>query len=225
MPRLPSRRLKPIRRVPRRPSKRASVSERKLRRATCVASVLARATGARGLADRIVSLHKKESHEVQNNYRLRIGSSRRLYLRRPSVSLSKRLGARRGPPHSGRWSLLLTLNEKGCYTGKTSVDGSPGAVPVKVVPGSPLVISYEQNACMMPATFTPQKDAHYLLIAEEGAKPSDPSSSFVGLLMHAPQRQCAVGVFELDGEGQPLKPVKVTAVRPRQTGLTCIKFR
>ncbi|MBU7437365.1 hypothetical protein [Paraburkholderia fungorum] len=120
---------------------------------------------------------------------------------------------------------LLTLNEKGCYTGKTSVDGSPGAVPVKVVPGSPLVISYEQNACMMPATFTPQKDAHYLLIAEEGAKPSDPSSSFVGLLMHAPQRQCAVGVFELDGEGQPLKPVKVTAVRPRQTGLTCIKFR
>lgn len=69
---------------------------------------------------------------------------------------------------------LLTLNEKGCYTGKTSVDGGPGAMPLKVVPGSPLVISYEENACMMPASFTPEKDAHYLLIAAEGAKPSDP---------------------------------------------------
>jgi hypothetical protein len=120
---------------------------------------------------------------------------------------------------------LLTLNEKGCYTGKTSVDGRPGAMPVKVVPDSPLVISYEENVCMMPAIFTPQKDAHYLLVAAEGARPSDPNTSFLASLTHAPQRQCAVGVFELDSEGHPAKPVKVTAVRPRQTGLTCIKFR
>lgn len=103
---------------------------------------------------------------------------------------------------------LLTLNEKGCYTGKTSVDGSPGAVPVKVVPGSPLVISYEQNVCMMPATFTPQKDAHYLLIAEEGAKPSDPTSSFVGLLVHTPSGNAPLASSNLITKGNRLSPLR-----------------
>ncbi|CAN0628500.1 protein of unknown function [Burkholderia multivorans] len=78
---------------------------------------------------------------------------------------------------------------------------------------------------MMPATFTPHKDAHYLLIATEGAAPSDPNESLMKSLLRAPERQCAVGVFEIDNEGQPVSPVKVTALRPRQTGLACIKFR
>jgi len=120
---------------------------------------------------------------------------------------------------------LLTLNEKGCYTGKTYVDGSPGAMPVKVVPDKPLVISYEENVCMVPATFTPEKDGHYRLVAVEGHTPSDPGVPFLQSMMHIHDRQCIVSVVEIDAEGLPLRPVKVKELRPQQAGITCIRFR
>ncbi|WP_069262058.1 hypothetical protein [Paraburkholderia nodosa] len=125
----------------------------------------------------------------------------------------------------GKAVYLLTLNEKGCYTGKTYVDGSPGAMPVKVVPDKPLVISYEENVCMLPASFTPQKDGRYRLVAWEGHKPSDPDMSFFQSMMRVHDRQCIVGVMEISPAGEPVKAVKVTELRPRQTALTCIKFR
>lgn len=125
----------------------------------------------------------------------------------------------------GKAVYLLTLNDKGCYAGKTYVDGGPGAMPVRVVPDKPLVISYEENACMLPATFTPQKDARYRLIAVEGHKPSDPGVPFLQSMMHIHDRQCVVSVVEMDADGQSVKPVKLKGLRPQQTGFTCIKFR
>ncbi|MEX3842336.1 hypothetical protein [Paraburkholderia sp. BR10882] len=125
----------------------------------------------------------------------------------------------------GKAVYLLTLNEKGCYTGKTYLDGSPGAMPVKVVPDRPLVISYEENVCMLPASFTPQKDGRYRLVAWEGHKPADADMSFFQSMMHVHDRQCVVDVVEVDSEGAPVNAVKVTALRPRQTAFTCIKFR
>lgn len=120
---------------------------------------------------------------------------------------------------------LLTLNHKGCYTGKTHVEGGPGAQPVRVVPDVPLVISYEENVCMMPATFTPKKDTRYRLIAAEGPRLPAADESFFQTLWHVHERQCRVGVAEVDTDGKPLKPVKVTELRPRQTGVACIRFR
>lgn len=120
---------------------------------------------------------------------------------------------------------LLATNEKDCYVGKTHVDGKPGAMPVRVAPDKPLIVSYEENVCMLTATFTPRSGAHYRLIAGEGPKPSDPNASFFQSLGDANLRQCVVGVVEIDGDGQPIGPVKLKALKPRQTGLTCIKFR
>ncbi|WP_449180639.1 hypothetical protein [Trinickia sp. YCB016] len=125
----------------------------------------------------------------------------------------------------GRSVYLLTFNQKGCYTGKTHVDGGPGAMPVKVVPDKPLVISYEENVCMMPSTFTPQKDGHYRLIALEGPKAPDKDLNFFQLIGRQEERQCVVAVTELDSEGQPAQPVKVKVVRAHQVSFACIKFR
>ncbi|WP_144157889.1 hypothetical protein [Paraburkholderia sp. BCC1885] len=96
---------------------------------------------------------------------------------------------------------------------------------MKIVPAKPLVISYEKNACLLTAAFSPKKDAHYWLIATEGRKPLDPDASFLSSLMHVRDRECDVGVAELDNEGHPLTPVRLTQLKPRQTGLTCIRFQ
>jgi len=120
---------------------------------------------------------------------------------------------------------LLTLNEKGCYTGKTRVDHGPGAPPIDVVPDAPLYLSYEENVCMMPVRFTPQKGMKYRLIAAEGPKLPDADASFFEILREVHQRQCVVGVMEVDADDKPVKPVKVTALRPHQAGITCIRFR
>lgn len=125
----------------------------------------------------------------------------------------------------GNGVYLLTLNEKGCYTGKTRIDHGPATPPIKVVPDVPLYLSYEENVCMMPVRFTPQKDAKYRLIAAEGPSVTDADASFFETLRHVHERQCVVGVMEVDTDDKPLKPVKVTELRPRQAGLTCIKFR
>ena len=113
-----------------------------------------------------------------------------------------------------RFEAEATLNEKGCYAGKTYVDGSPGSIPVKVVPDQPLVISYEENVCMTPATFTPQKDGRYRLIATEGHKPSDPDVPFLQSMMHIHDRQCLASVAEVDADGEPVKPIKVKRFDP-----------
>lgn len=125
----------------------------------------------------------------------------------------------------GKAVYLLTVNEKGCYAGKTYIDGSPGAAPVKIVPDKPLTISYEEKVCMLPASFTPQKGGRYRLVAWEGHKPIDPSMQFFQSMMHVHDRKCVVGVAEVSPEGEPVKPVKVMELHPKQTGFTCIKFR
>ena len=78
---------------------------------------------------------------------------------------------------------------------------------------------------MMPASFTPQKDARYRLIARDGHKPADPDVPFFQSMMHIHDRECVVSVVEVDGDGQPVRPVKIKGLRPQQTALTCIKFR
>jgi hypothetical protein len=120
---------------------------------------------------------------------------------------------------------LLTLNEKGCYTGKTHVESGPGKPPIKVVPGVPLYLSYEENVCLMPVRFTPQKDVKYRVIAAEGPQPLDADASFLQTLWHVHDRQCVVGAMEVDADGKPVKPIKVTELRPHQAGLACIRFR
>lgn len=120
---------------------------------------------------------------------------------------------------------VLTLNKKGCYTGKTRVDHGRGAPPIKVVPDVPLYLSYEENVCMMPVRFTPQKGAKYRLMAAEGPKLPDADESFFQTLRQVHERQCVVGVMKVDADDKPLEPIKVTALRPHQAGITCIRFR
>ena len=79
---------------------------------------------------------------------------------------------------------LLTLNEKGCYTGKTFVDGKPDATPVKVVPGKLLVLSYEASSCLLPFGFTPQQDGRYVVTVSNQAS-APPAQTFLQALATA----------------------------------------
>jgi hypothetical protein len=125
----------------------------------------------------------------------------------------------------GNGIYLISFNDKDCYAGKTLVDGTPNSTPVKVVPDQPLVVSYEGDGCMMQAKFTPRKDTHYLMVAQEGLAPSDPNRSWLSAFAHAGDYQCIMAAIEVDNDGHPLTPVKLRKVSPRQKGLTCIKLR
>ena len=119
---------------------------------------------------------------------------------------------------------LLTVNDKGCYRGKTLVDGRDGAAPVKVKPDTRLFLSYE-GTCLMTLGFTPQADGRYRIMTAERRKPSDPDEPFWKAIGALRMQQCMVAVRDISaGEDAPV-PVKPKELSPKQSGITCIKFR
>lgn len=77
----------------------------------------------------------------------------------------------------------------------------------------------------MLAAFTPQKDARYRLTAVTGGKLPDADVSFSLSARDEQDRKCIVGVMEIDGDGQPVRPVKLKKLQPQMTAFACIKFR
>jgi hypothetical protein len=118
---------------------------------------------------------------------------------------------------------LLTLNEKGCYTGKTLLPANAASTPVKVVPNQRLIIEYD-NGCVITAAFTPREGAHYWLNAVEGPVESPANETFFQAIVRGKRRQCVVGVTEMDDATQQLTPVRLTKVSPHQKSLACIKL-
>jgi hypothetical protein len=119
---------------------------------------------------------------------------------------------------------LLTVNEKGCYTGKTLVDGKPDAAPVKVVPGKLLVLSYEAS-CLLPFGFTPQQDGRYVVTVSDQASPP-PAQTFLQALATAGlnYRTCTARVTDDTDDGHPA-PVEARKLSIVHAGLACIKLR
>jgi hypothetical protein len=123
----------------------------------------------------------------------------------------------------GQALFLLTVDEKGCYVGKTRLPRSAAVTPVKVVPNQRLLVAYE-NSCLLTAAFTPRAGAHYWLTAVEGPVPDKPDATFFQAFIHAKDRQCVMGVTEMDEATQQLTPVQLRKVLPHQKSLTCIKL-
>lgn len=119
---------------------------------------------------------------------------------------------------------LLTLNEKGCYTGKTLVDGNPDAAAVKVVPGKPLVLSYEAS-CLMPFGFTPQQGSRYEVTVSDQPSVLE-TKTFLQALATAgtSYRTCTARVIDETDDAHPT-PVKAKKKSVVHAGLTCIKFQ
>ena len=118
---------------------------------------------------------------------------------------------------------LVTTNEKGCYTGKTLIDSRPGVSPVKVKPDTRLVLSYE-GTCLITFAFVPRQDARYRIVTAEGAAPGSPDASLWKTLTQLNMRQCVVALNDVSAGEDASEPIKPTELRPKQTGLTCIKF-
>lgn len=120
---------------------------------------------------------------------------------------------------------LLTLNDKGCYTGKTLIGGNSKATPVKVVPGKLLVLSYEAS-CLMPVGFTPQRGNRYDVTVSDQASAPPEAKTFLQALATAGTRYrtCAVRVIDATDAAHP-EPVKAKKMSIVHAGLACIKFR
>jgi hypothetical protein len=123
----------------------------------------------------------------------------------------------------GRELFLITVDEKGCYSGKTHLSPDAAVNPVRIVPNQRLIIEYE-NSCLLTAAFTPREGARYWLSAVEGPVPDKPNKTSFQLLALGKQRQCLMGVTEMDDATQVLKPVQLEKLMPRISSFGCMKL-
>lgn len=119
---------------------------------------------------------------------------------------------------------LMTTNEKGCYTGKTLVDGAPHAAPVRVIPGKRLVLSYEAS-CLMPFSFTPQQGSRYEVTVSDRPSAGPEAKTFLQALasVGTTYRTCSASVIDDTDDAHPA-PVEAKNMAISHAGLACIKF-
>lgn len=118
---------------------------------------------------------------------------------------------------------LLTVDDKGCYAGKTRLPHEAGYTPVKVVPNQPLIIESDDEI-VMTVTFTPREKGRYWLTSVSGPLETSPDETFFQSMMRGQRRVHIMSVSEMDDATQQLKPVKLKQIYPKSKSLTCVKL-